>query len=157
MNSYHPCPLLIFQLLCIQVGPRAAFFPIFMRLVTSQGPGHNVSSQVAHSVKQFLEFLWSWQPITNKLEMAPKFKQFFFHFSFFSGLLKSSFCRREEKKGSGKKERVSSHTKIVHKTGLLSFLQLLPITCQDSEVMTSQGQNTQKSGKRQPCLIHGPF
>ena len=131
---------------------RSRFQEILLRLVASQGPGNNVSSQVTNSVKQFLEFLWSWQPITNKLEMAPKFKQFFFHFSFFSGLLKSSFCRREEKKGSGKKERVSSHTKIVHKTGLFSFLQLLPITCQDSEVMTSQGQNTQKSGKRQPCF-----
>ena len=123
-----------------------------MRLVTSQGPGHNVSSQVAHSVKQFLEFLWSWQPITNKLEMAPKFKQFFFHFSFFSGLLKSSFCRREEKKGSGKKERVSSHTKIVHKTGLFSFLQLLPITCQDSEVMTSQCENNNKTLDLMTCV-----
>ena len=88
---------------------RAAFFPIFMRLVTSQGPGHNVSSQVAHSVKQFLEFLWSWQPITNKLEMAPKFKQFFFHFSFFLVCSRVHFVGGKKRKGVGRRKG-SAHT-----------------------------------------------
>ena len=88
---------------------RSPFLAILMRLVTSQGPGHNVSSQVAHSVKQFLEFLWSWQPITNKLEMAPKFKQFFFHFSFFLVCSRVHFVGGKKRKGVGRRKG-SAHT-----------------------------------------------
>ena len=107
---------------------RGQFLAISLQLFVSQSPGKVFSRQIAHSVEQFVQFLWFRQPIKNKLEMEPKFKQVFFHFSFFLLCPRVHFVGVKKRKGVGRRKGSAHMPKMCRKLDFCplcnSWLQL---------------------------------